>query len=76
MADIIDLKDFWDEPDVEEMDREELRAYLKELQARVAELDAKEPRNMNSAAYEAWADQHEELEDLMDEVLDRLDEFE
>ena len=75
MAEIIDLKDYMEEPDVESMDREALLDYLKELQERVAALDAREPRNMNSEAYEAWADRHEELEDLVDEVLDRLDEL-
>ena len=30
---------------------------------------------MNSEAYELWGDRHEELEDLADEVLDRLDEL-
>jgi len=75
MAEIIDLKDYLEEPDVETMDRSALLDYLKDLQSRVAALDAKEPRNMNSEAYEIWADQHEELEDLVDEVLDRLDEL-
>ena len=28
---------------------------------------------MESEAYEAWGDQHEELEDLADEIMDRLD---
>jgi len=76
MGTVIDLKDYFGEPDIEAMDREALREYLKELQARVEELDEKEPRNMNSEAYEDWADRHEELEDLVDEVLDRLDELE
>lgn len=76
MAQSIDRKDFFEEPDLDSMDREDLRAYLKELQARVAELDAREPRSMNSGAYDAWADRHEELEDLVDDVLDRLDELE
>lgn len=76
MGQIIDLKDFFEEPDVDAMDREELRDYLKSLRDRIEELDRKEPRNMNSEAYEEWADEHEELEDLVDEVLDRLDELE
>ena len=76
MADVIKLKDYFEEPDIDAMDREGLRAYLEELRGRISALDAKEPRNMNSEAYEDWADAHEELEDLVDEVLDRLDELE
>lgn len=75
MKEIIELKDYMEEPDVDAMDRASLLDYLKELREQVAALDAKEPRNMNSEAYEAWADRHEELEDLVDEVLDRLDEL-
>ncbi len=75
MGQIIDLKGYFSEPDLDAMDRDALREYLKELRFRMEELDEKEPRNMNSEAYEEWADQHEELEDLVDEVLDRLDEM-
>jgi hypothetical protein len=30
---------------------------------------------MNSEEYEEWGDRREELEDLMDEILDRLDDL-
>ena len=49
--------------------------YLEQLRDKIAALDAAEPKNMNSDAYEEWGAQHEELEDLVDEVLDRLDEL-
>ena len=49
--------------------------YLEQLRDKIATLDAAEPKNMNSDAYEEWGAQHEELEDLVDEVLDRLDEL-
>lgn len=71
MAEIIDFEAFRDPAD---MDREELLAYLEELRARIAELDEKEPANMNSEAYEVWGEAHEDLEDLVDEVLELLDE--
>ncbi len=58
---------------LETMAPEQLRAYQAALQKQIAELDAKEPRNMNSEAYEAWAEEHEELEDLLDEILDLLE---
>ena len=76
MAKIIDFNQFRpEEPDLDEMDREALTAYLEQLRARIEELDTAEPKNMNSEAYEEWGDLHEELEDLVDDVLDRLDEM-
>ena len=30
---------------------------------------------MDSEEYESWGDRHEALEDLTDEILDRLDEL-
>lgn len=76
MADVIDWKQYGHEPDVSTMDRDALRDYLHDLQARIRILDAKEPRRMDSPAYDGWAKAHEDLEDLVDEVLDRLDELE
>ena len=35
---------------------------------------AAEPDEADEEAYETWADAHEELEDLIDEVRDRLEE--
>ena len=72
MADILDFNSYRDPA---EMDKASLLTYLEQLRARIAELDAAEPKNMNSEAYEAWGEQHEELEDLVDEVLDLLDEM-
>ena len=40
-----------------------------------AALDEEEPADMESEAYEAWGDRHEELEDLADELRDLLDEM-
>lgn len=60
---------------LDEMTREELEAYLAQLEQRVAALDDREPKNMNSEAYEAWADEHEMLEDAIDEVREFLDEI-
>ena len=53
------------------MGKENVIAFPKqeELQA----LGAREPKNMNSEAYEEWADEHEELEDYLDEILDRME---
>ena len=61
-------------PDTETMDREELKACLQEVRERIADLDEREPADMNSEEYEAWGERHEELEDLADEIMDRLEE--
>ena len=70
MADVFEFEAFCDP---EEMDREELLAYLEALKERIAELDEAEPEDMESEEYEVWGEKHEELEDLVDEVRDLLD---
>ena len=74
MGEVINFRDYQEEPDIFAMNAEELEAYLQQLRERIAELDQKEPRNMMSEAYEAWGELHEELEDMVDEVLDLLDD--
>ena len=59
--------------DIYEMNLEQLQAHYTVMQEELHGLDAKEPRNMNSEAYEEWADEHEELEDYLDEILDRME---
>ena len=75
MGKIIDFTQYADEPDLDEMDREELLSCLEQLRERIAELDEQEPADMMSEEYEEWGDRREELEDLADEILDRLDEL-
>ena len=58
----------------EGMTAEELAEFLAELLAQRQEMDAAEPDEADEEAYETWADAHEELEDLIDEVRDRLEE--
>lgn len=55
--------------------REDLLARLAELRQKIEFLDANEPEDMESEAYEHWGDTHEELEDQIDEILDFLDEL-
>ena len=64
---------FIPEVDVESLDIDGLKAYRGQILAEIAALDEKEPKNMNSDAYEAWADEHEELEDILDDIQDLLD---
>ena len=65
-----------EEPDViYELTLPQLEAHYAAMQQDLLTLDAKEPKNMNSEAYEEWADEHEELEDYLDEILDRMEEL-
>ena len=73
MADIID---FIAHRDPENMNREELLAYLETLRGQIAALDESEPADMESEAYEDWADRNEELEDLADEAMELLEAME
>lgn len=77
MAKVIDFNQYRsEEPDFDNMDKAALLSYLEQLRARIEQLDEAEPKNMSSEAYEEWGDLHEELEDLVDDILDRLDEME
>ena len=77
MAKVIDFNQYRsEEQDISTMDKDALLSYLDQLRARIEQLDEAEPKNMNSEDYEEWGDLHEELEDLVDDVLDRLEEME
>ena len=75
MAEILDWSQYAEEPDPDGMDREQLAAYLQTVRARIARWEEREPEDMESEPYQVWGDRHEELEDLADEILDRLDEL-
>ena len=62
-------------PDIDGMDLDEITGYRQDLEEALARLDAVEPKNENSEAYDDWAEEHEDLEDLIDEVLDRIEEL-
>lgn len=70
--------DAWDEfldslPDFDEVDAQTLHEYKEKVETMIAQLDACEPKNQNSDAYDDWADKHEDLEDVLDEILDCLE---
>lgn len=71
MAEIIA---FGASPDVDAMDRTALEAYLAEIRRRIAALDECESEDMSSEAYDEWSEEHEQLEDIADDILDRLEE--
>ena len=76
MAHIIDFPQLPDWEDLEAMGRQELLRCLETVRERIARLDEEEPEDMESEAYDAWGDRHEELEDLADEIADRLEAWE
>ncbi len=73
MANIIDVPQLPDWEDLETMSRQELLNCLETVQEQIARLDEEEPEDMDSEAYDDWGDRHEELEDLADEITDRLE---
>lgn len=75
MAEIIDFSGYQEEPELETMNRKQLEEALRQVRERIAQLDEEEPSDMNSEEYETWGDAHEELEDLADEITDRLEEL-
>ncbi len=58
----------------EEMTVPELEELLSELQEQKRELDKREPKKKDGDEFDAWAQEHEDLEDAIDEILDILDE--
>ncbi len=60
-------------PQLETMTPQALKDFLADIQAQIAALDQSEPADMTGEAFEDWAQRHEELEDLADDVMDRLE---
>ena len=71
MAQIIPFPADAEEPELEALSREALLALAQELREKLAELDAREPEDMMSRAYERWGERHEALEDELDDLLDQ-----
>lgn len=75
MAEFLFFPPCGDPPDLSGRDRQSLVELLASTQERIALLDEQEPEDMEAPEYEVWADQHEALEDLADEIRDLLDEM-
>lgn len=73
MAQIIPFPADAGESSLESLSREELLALAQDLREKLAALDAREPEDMMSKAYERWGERHEALEDELDDLLDLLD---
>ena len=85
MSDIIDITAFRSPAAPEEDGRQALLARLTQVKEQIARLtqvkeqiarlDLEEPEDMASEAYEIWGGPREALEDLADDLMDRLDEL-
>ena len=76
MGDTLDFPAFPGQPELDGMDRAQLLSCLERIQLMLEHLDELEPEDMDSDAYEVWGERHEALEDMADELQDRLDELE
>ena len=63
--------DLYRDPDT--MDPEELRAYLSDIRQELEAMDEDEPEDETREEFVDWAEAHEELEDLADEIIERLE---
>ena len=55
------------------MDAPELRAYLADVRDELEAMDEEEPQDETSEEFVDWAEEHEALEDLADEIVERLE---
>ena len=72
MEELEHFLDAFDDPN--DMSPAELETAKVQVQEAISRLDALEPRNEQSEAYDAWADLHEDFEDLLDEIQDNLED--
>lgn len=58
---------------IKNLQRAELESYLADVKEALVWMDENEPRKKKSEEYELWCDCHEDLEDLADELTERLE---
>ena len=63
-------------PDLSSLDPEELRALFARLEDLYGEIEAQEPDDEECEEYDAWLEDLEEIENLMDEIEERLEDEE
>lgn len=59
--------------DPKTMEPEELRAYLEDVRCELETMDEEEPEDETGEEFVDWAERHEELEDLADEIVELLE---
>ena len=75
MENVIQFPQNSEPEDIYEMNLQQVQEHYAKMQLQLQALDQKEPKNMQSEAYDEWAEEHEELEDYLDEILDRMEEL-
>ena len=51
---------------------EELQKYQAHLEQQIVEMGENEPEDQEGEEFDEWAEQHEKLEDMLDDVMDKL----
>ena len=59
--------------ELEKMTLEQLYEYRERVMEDITELNEQEPFDESSEEFVNWAEDHEELEDLLDDVVERID---
>ena len=59
--------------DPKTMEPEELRAYLEDVRCELETMDEEEPEDETGEECVDWAERHEELEELADEIVEQLE---
>ena len=59
--------------DPKTMEPEELRAYLEDVRCELETMDEEDPEDETGEEFVDWAERHEELEDLADEIVEQLE---
>lgn len=61
--------------ELSEMTLKELYDVRRQILEDIAELDEKVPFDEGSEEFIDWAEEHEDMEDLLDDVVDRIEEL-
>ncbi len=62
--------------DLDEMTLDELRELLEEFSKRLDMMDDEEPVGAESDIYDQWAEAHEDMEDIIDDITERIEAME
>ena len=66
--------DLNDLPDLDLLDPQSLKDLYTQLEGLYADVELQEPEDEDSDDYEAWLDDLDEIEDLMEEIEERLED--
>lgn len=59
--------------ELEELTLDELYEVREQILTDIADLDGKMPFDEGSDAFADWAEEHEDMEDLLDDVVERIE---